>query len=55
MCLYVITAGALPFDEPTLGTLFTKISKADYHTPAWFSEELAHLLQAIITPNPKDR
>ena len=51
----MITAGALPFDEPNLGSLFHKISKAEYHTPAWFSEELAHLLHAIITPDPKAR
>ena len=55
MCLFVITAGALPFDEPNLGLLFKKILKADYQTPAWFSKELAHLLHAIITPNPQDR
>lgn len=55
MCLYVLTAGALPFDEPNLGALFSKISRADYHTPAWFSEELAHLLHAILNPNPKER
>lgn len=55
VCLFVITAGALPFDEPNLGLLFKKINKADYQTPAWFSRELAHLLRAIITPDPKDR
>ncbi|BDA49381.1 CBL-interacting protein kinase 23 [Coccomyxa sp. Obi] len=55
VCLYVITAGALPFDEPNLGALFSKISRADYHTPAWFSEELAHLLHAIINPRPNER
>jgi hypothetical protein len=55
VCLYVLTAGALPFDEPNLGALFSKISRADYHTPAWFSEELAHLLHAILNPNPKER
>ena len=55
VCLFVITAGALPFDEPNLGLLFKKIQKADYQTPAWFSKELAHLLHAIITPNPQDR
>ena len=51
----MITAGALPFDEPNLGLLFKKIQKADYQTPAWFSKELAHLLHAIITPDPRDR
>ena len=55
VCLYVITAGALPFDEPNLGALFQKIARADYHTPTWFSEELAHLLHAILTPDPKAR
>ena len=55
VCLFVITAGALPFDEPNLGLLFKKIQKADYQTPAWFSKELAHLLHAIITPDPRDR
>ena len=51
----MITAGALPFDEPNLGLLFKKIQKADYQTPAWFSRDLAHLLRAIITPDPKAR
>lgn len=55
VCLFVITAGALPFDEPNLGLLFKKIQKADYQTPAWFSRDLAHLLRAIITPDPKAR
>ena len=51
----MITAGALPFDEPNLGLLFKKIQKADYQTPAWFSRDLAHLLRAIITPDTKAR
>ena len=51
----MITAGALPFDEPNLGMLFKKIQKADYQTPAWFSRDLAHLLRAIIVPDPKQR
>ncbi len=55
VCLYVIAAGALPFDEPNLGALFQKIARAEYHTPTWLSEELAHLLRAILTPDPKAR
>jgi serine/threonine protein kinase len=53
--LYVITAGCLPFDEPSLPALFEHITKADYVTPPWFSEELCALLRKILCVNPAER
>ena len=33
--LYVLMAGFLPFDEPTMSALFRKIGKADFSYPTW--------------------
>lgn len=33
--LYVLLAGFLPFDEPTMTALFRKIQAADFAYPSW--------------------
>ena len=55
MCLYIITTGTLPFDEPNLPVMFDKISRADYPPAPWWSPELAHLIHHILMPDPLQR
>ena len=53
--LYVLLAGFLPFDEPTMSALFRKIQKAEYSYPSWFSDEARALLDRILVPDPNKR
>jgi 5'-AMP-activated protein kinase catalytic alpha subunit len=53
--LYVLMAGFLPFDEPTMSTLFRKIQKAEFSYPSWFSEGTRALLDRILTADPSAR
>ena len=46
--LYVLLAGFLPFDEPTMSALFRKIGKADFAYPSWFSQDVRHLIDRIL-------
>ena len=55
VCLFVMVAGKLPFDEPSLGALFRKVSRAEYTCPPWFSPELAHLLSLLLEPDVRRR
>ncbi|KAK9822215.1 hypothetical protein WJX81_007583 [Elliptochloris bilobata] len=55
VCLYIITTGTLPFDEPNLPVMFDKISRADYPPAPWWSPELAHLIHHILMPDPLQR
>ncbi|KAK8827705.1 hypothetical protein WA577_007252 [Blastocystis sp. JDR] len=53
--LFVMVAGYLPFDEPSLSTLFRRIQNANYVCPPWFSAELKDLLSRILVPEPTAR
>lgn len=53
--LYVLLAGFLPFDEPTMTALFRKIQAADFAYPNWFSPEVKALLNKILVADPKKR
>lgn len=53
--LYVLMAGYLPFDEVDLGTLYSKIEKAEFSFPSWFSLGAKSLLQRILDPCPDSR
>ncbi|CAM9103426.1 unnamed protein product [Discosporangium mesarthrocarpum] len=53
--LYVLLAGFLPFDEPSMSTLFSKIQAADFSYPRWFSAEARSLIDSILVPDPKQR
>ena len=55
VCLYVILAGCLPFDEDDLVELFNKISLAEYQTPPWISAEAGDLLDRMLQADPKQR
>nr|XP_010924071.1 CBL-interacting protein kinase 8 isoform X1 [Elaeis guineensis] len=53
--LYVLMAGYLPFDEVDLTTLYTKIEKAEFSCPSWFSGGAKSLIHRILDPNPASR
>ena len=53
--LYVLVAGCLPFDEPTMSVLFKKIKTADFKYPPSFSDELKDLIESILVVDPKQR
>ncbi|CAM9665891.1 unnamed protein product [Ectocarpus sp. 4 AP-2014] len=53
--LYVLLAGFLPFDEPSMSTLFSKIQAADFSYPRWFSPEARSVIDRILVPDPKQR
>ncbi|KAK7301076.1 hypothetical protein RJT34_11935 [Clitoria ternatea] len=53
--LYVLLAGYLPFDELDLTTLYSKIEKAQFSCPRWFSLGAKSLIHRILDPNPEHR
>ena len=53
--LYVLLAGFLPFDEPTMSGLFRKIQKGDFVFPPWFTPGAKRLISTILVTDPKRR
>mmetsp|Transcript_45624 Transcript_45624/g.67278 ORF Transcript_45624/g.67278 Transcript_45624/m.67278 type:complete len:480 (-) Transcript_45624:63-1502(-) len=53
--LYVLLAGFLPFDEPTMVSLFKKIQSGDYSFPSWFSPGARDLIGSILVVDPAQR
>uniref|UniRef100_A0A7S0IKS8 non-specific serine/threonine protein kinase n=1 Tax=Calcidiscus leptoporus TaxID=127549 RepID=A0A7S0IKS8_9EUKA len=53
--LYVLLAGFLPFDEPSMSALFRKIIKAEFSYPSWFSAGVKEILNKILVPAPEKR
>ncbi|XP_020261747.1 CBL-interacting protein kinase 9-like isoform X3 [Asparagus officinalis] len=53
--LFVLMAGYLPFDEPSLMGLYKKIWRADFSFPSWFSSGAKKLLKRILDPNSHTR
>lgn len=53
--LYVLLAGFLPFDEPSMPALFRKIQKAEFSYPSWFSKPICSLLDQILIADPAKR
>ena len=53
--IYVLLAGFLPFDERTIVELFSKIQKAEFTYPSWFSEEARAVLNSILVSQPAER
>ncbi|KAL0457562.1 UNVERIFIED_CONTAM: CBL-interacting serine/threonine-protein kinase [Sesamum latifolium] len=50
--LFVLMAGYLPFDEPSLMALYRRIQKANFLFPSWFSSSAKKLIKHILDPNP---
>lgn len=55
MILYVLLAGFLPFDEPTMPQLFEKIQTASFQFPSWFSEGVRDMLGKILVTDSQAR
>ena len=53
--LYVLLAGFLPFDEPTMVSLFKKIQSGDYSFPSWFTPGARDLISSILVVDPTQR
>ncbi|KAK5784217.1 hypothetical protein PVK06_038737 [Gossypium arboreum] len=53
--LFVLMAGYLPFDEPSLIGLYKKIWEASFSCPSWFSSGARNLIKRILDPNPLTR
>ena len=53
--LFVLMAGYLPFDEPSLIGLYKKIWEASFSCPSWFSSGARNLIKRILDPNPLAR
>ncbi|TYI16016.1 hypothetical protein ES332_A08G226400v1 [Gossypium tomentosum] len=50
--LFVLMAGYLPFDKPSLIGLYKKIWEASFNCPSWFSSGARNLIKRILDPNP---
>jgi len=50
--LYVLLAGFLPFDEPTIVALFAKIQNADFSYPSFFTDRARDLLDRVLVADP---
>ncbi|KAF7830348.1 calcineurin B-like protein-interacting protein kinase [Senna tora] len=53
--LYALLAGFLPFQHESLITMYTKIFKAEFQFPPWFSAESKRLISKILVPDPERR
>ena len=53
--LYVLLAGFLPFDEPSMSALFRKIIKAEFAYPSWFSPSSKGASPPAPPPAPRRR
>ena len=53
--LFVLLAGFLPFEEPSMSTLFDKILQANFTCPDWFSPAARELLTRVLQPSPAER
>ncbi|XP_028782651.1 CBL-interacting serine/threonine-protein kinase 5-like [Neltuma alba] len=53
--LYTLLAGFLPFRHENVMTMYTKIFKAEFQFPPWFSAESRRLISKILVPDPESR
>eukprot|EP00761_Pharyngomonas_kirbyi_P008524 gb/GECH01008536.1/.p1 GENE.gb/GECH01008536.1/~~gb/GECH01008536.1/.p1 ORF type:complete len:428 (+),score=109.33 gb/GECH01008536.1/:1-1284(+) len=53
--LYVMLAGYLPFDDPTMKGLFSKISKGNFKFPKHFSPQAKALIKKMLVVDPRKR
>ena len=45
----------LPFDDENIPALYTKIKKAQYHIPKYFTESAKDLISKMLQPDPGKR
>lgn len=53
--LFVLLAGYLPFQDPSLMEMYRKITRGEFKCPRWFSPEVRMLLIRVLDPNPSSR
>lgn len=53
--LFVMLAGYLPFDDPNMNALFTKIERGEYRMARHFSESAKDLIGQMLTVDPTKR
>lgn len=53
--LYAMTTGGLPFDDDNLHRLITKVSSGAFYLPEPVPEDLATVIQSMLTVDPKKR
>lgn len=53
--LYAMTTGGLPFDDDNLHRLIAKINSGAFYVPEAVPDDLAALIQAMLTVDPKKR
>ncbi|KAB1204693.1 CBL-interacting serine/threonine-protein kinase 5 [Morella rubra] len=53
--LYVLLAGFLPFQDENLMKMYSKIFKAEYEFPPWFSAEAKRLISKLLVTDPDRR
>ncbi|XP_058092323.1 CBL-interacting protein kinase 5-like [Magnolia sinica] len=53
--LFVLMAGYLPFNDPSLIEMYKKISRGEFKCPYWFPSEVCKLLSKVLDPNPSTR
>jgi 5'-AMP-activated protein kinase catalytic alpha subunit len=55
VCLYVVLAGCLPFDEDEPEGLFAKVAAGEYEAPPWWSADAAAAVAAMLVVDPARR
>ncbi|KAI9143303.1 kinase-like domain-containing protein, partial [Paraphysoderma sedebokerense] len=53
--LFALLCGHLPFDDENIKELYKKISSGTYTVPSYLSPDARHLIQRLITVDPKKR
>ncbi|KAJ0965903.1 hypothetical protein J5N97_027041 [Dioscorea zingiberensis] len=53
--LYVLLAGFLPFQDENIMKMYTKVFRADYQIPPWFSPEARRLVSRLLVADPEKR
>lgn len=53
--LYVLLAGFLPFQDECLMKMYTKVFKADFQIPPWFSPDVKRLINRLLVADPEKR
>ncbi len=53
--LFALLSGTLPFDDDSIPALYSKIRKAQYHIPKYFTDSAKDLISKMLQPNPARR
>ncbi|CAM8958648.1 unnamed protein product [Rhodiola kirilowii] len=53
--LYVLLAGFLPFQDENMMKMYTRIFKAEYEFPPWFSTDAKRMISKLLMVDPSKR